>query len=79
MVENAEITDLLNRPRYHPLYGLIQSSMAHALATPTHKKHMTDPSRAVEEVGWGQIDRPEKDGNGRSLGTLKDPVDFSFA
>lgn len=49
MVENAEIADLLHRPRNRSLYGLIQSSMAHALAIQTHKKHMTDPSRAVEE------------------------------
>jgi hypothetical protein len=79
MVENAKTTDLLHRPRNCTLDGLVQSSMAHTLATPAHKKHMTDPSRAVEEVGLGQIDRPEKDGNGRSLGTLKDPVDLSFA
>jgi hypothetical protein len=78
LVDNAETTDLLHRPRNFMLDGLVQSIMAHTLTTPAHEKHMTDPSRAVEEVGLGQTDRPEKDGNSRSLGTLEDPVDVYF-
>jgi hypothetical protein len=79
LVDNAETTDLLLRLRNRMLDGLVQSIMPYALTTPAHEKHMADPARAVEEVGLGQIDRPRKDGNGRSLGTLKDPVDLSVA
>jgi hypothetical protein len=79
LVDDAKTPDLLHRPRNRMLDGLVQSIMAYALTTPAHEKHMTDPARAVEEVGFGQIDRREKDGNSRSLGTLKDPVDLSFA
>lgn len=79
MVENAGTPDLLRRPRNRMLDGLVQRRMAHALATPAHEKHMADLSRAVKEVGLGQIDCPEKNGNGRSLGPLEDPVDLGFA
>ncbi|KAG2000793.1 hypothetical protein GB937_010826 [Aspergillus fischeri] len=52
--------------------------MAQALATPAHKEHMTDFSRAVKEVDLGQIDSSQKDWNCRSLGTLEDTVDLCF-
>lgn len=31
--------------------------IAHELATPAHMKHMTNSSRAVQEVDLGQVDR----------------------
>ncbi|KAE8387103.1 hypothetical protein BDV23DRAFT_186674 [Aspergillus alliaceus] len=78
LVEDAQRTYLYG-PRNRTLDIPVRVYMAHALATPAHKKHMSYFSSAMEEIDLGQINNSEKHWNCRSLGTLEDTVNFCFA